>query len=106
MDEALEGLVEPRLHLLPQRGLGLRQLERLPGAVHLVDEEPQQRRRRPMLGKLRKLAIFCKFLAGSFSAVSKRNFARKYAFDSLFQALQDLHPFAPLQAQNFRKKSV
>ena len=49
---------------------------------------------------------FCNFLAGSFSAVSKRNFARKYAFDSIFQALQDLHPFAPLQSQNFRKKSV
>merc|ERR1712118_486503 len=48
----------------------------------------------------------CKFLAGSFSAVSKRKFARKYAFDSIFQALQDLHPFAPLQSQNFRKKSV
>ena len=47
---------------------------------------------------------FCKFLAGSFSAVSKRNFARKYAFDSIFQALQDLHLFAPLQSQNFRKK--
>ena len=46
----------------------------------------------------------CKFLAGSFSAVSKRNVARKYAFDSIFQALQDLHPFAPLQSQNFRKK--
>ena len=30
---------------------------------------------------------FCKFLAGSFSAVSKRIFARKYAFDSIFQAL-------------------
>ena len=45
-------------------------------------------------------------LAGSFSAVSKRNFARKYAFDSIFQALQDLHIFAPLQSQNFRKKSV
>ena len=29
-----------------------------------------------------------KFLAGSFSAVPKRNFARKYAFDSIFQALQ------------------
>ena len=57
----------------------------------------------PRLGKLAK---FCKFLAGSFSAVSKRNFARKYAFDSIFQALQDLHPFAPLQSQNFRKKSV
>ena len=25
---------------------------------------------------------FCNLLAGSFSAVSKRNFARKYAFDS------------------------
>ena len=62
---------------------------------------------------LAKLANFarnnckiCKFWAGSFSAVSKRIFARKYAFDSIFQALQDLHPFAPLQSQNFRKKSV
>ena len=52
--------------------------------------------------KLANFANFCKFLAGSFSAVSKRNFARKYAFDSIFQALQDLHPFAPLQSQNFR----
>ena len=49
---------------------------------------------------------FCKFLAGSFSAVSKRNFARKYAFDSIFQALQDLHTFAPPQSQDFSKKSV
>ena len=45
-------------------------------------------------------------LEGSFSAVSKRTFARKHAFDSIFQALQDLHPFAPLRSQNFRKKSV
>ena len=54
-----------------------------------------------------KWAIFCKFckiLAGSFSAVSKRNFARKYAFDSIFQALQDLHTFTPLQSQNFSEK--
>ena len=36
---------------------------------------------------------FCKFLAGSFSAVSNRNFARKYAFDSIFQALQYFHTF-------------
>ena len=28
---------------------------------------------------------FCKSLAGSFSAVSKRNFARKYASDSIFK---------------------
>ena len=55
---------------------------------------------------LRILHFFCNFLAGPFSAVSKQNFARKYAFDSIFQALQDLHPFAPLQSQNFRKKSV
>ena len=35
--------------------------------------------------QVRKIrAKFCKFLAGSFSAVSKRNFARKYAFDSIF----------------------
>ena len=44
-------------------------------------------------------AKFCKFLAGSFSALSERNFARKYAFDSIFHALQDLHTFAPLQFQ-------
>ena len=58
------------------------------------------------VSKIGKISKFCKFLAGSFSAVSKRNFARKYAFDSIFQVLQDLHPFAPLQSQNFRKKSV
>ena len=55
--------------------------------------------------KLANFAKFCKFLAGSFSAVSKRIFARKYAFDSIFQALQDLHIFAPLRSQNFSKKS-
>ena len=42
-------------------------------------------------------------MAGSFSAVSKRNFERKYAFDSIFQALQDSHTFAPLQSQHFTK---
>ena len=31
-----------------------------------------------------KLAIFYKFLSGSFSAVSKPSFSRKYAFDSIF----------------------
>ena len=54
------------------------------------------------LANFAKFCKFCKFLAGSFSAVSKRNFARRYAFDSIFQALQDLHPFAPLQSQNFK----
>ena len=54
--------------------------------------------------KLANLAIFSKFLAGSFSAVSKRNFARKCAFDSIFQDLQDLHTFAALQSQHFSKK--
>ena len=51
-------------------------------------------------------APLCKFLAGSFSAVSRRNFARKYAFDSIFQGLQDVHTFAPLRSQNFCKKSI
>ena len=74
---------------------------------------PQQASRIPALAKLAKFAGFakllqncCKLLADSFSVVSKRNFARKYAFDSIVQALQDLHTFAPLQSQNFRKKSV
>ena len=61
------------------------------------------------LGRLAKLANFaniCKFLAGSFSAVSKRTFASKYAFDSIFQALQDVHIFTPLQTHYFSKKSV
>ena len=53
-----------------------------------------------------KISNLGKFLAGSFSAVSKRNFARKYAFDSICQALQDVHTFAPLQIQHFSKKSV
>ena len=56
--------------------------------------------------RVSKIGKFCNFLAGSFSAVSQRIFARKYAFDSIFHALQDLHTFAPLQSQNFRKKSV
>ena len=56
--------------------------------------------------RISEISFFLQFLAGSFSAVSKRNFTTKYAFDSIFQALQDLHTSAPLQSQNFRKKSV
>ena len=48
-------------------------------------------------------AKFCNFLAGSFSPVSKRNFGRKYAFDNIFQNLQDVHTSAPLQTQHFSK---
>ena len=51
------------------------------------------------------LQIFGGLVIGCIKS-SKRKFARKYAFDSIFQALQDLHTFAPLQSQNFRKKSV
>ena len=32
---------------------------------------------RPRVSKIGKISKFCKFLAGAFSAVSKRNFARK-----------------------------
>ena len=55
--------------------------------------------------KIGKIKI-CKFLASSFSAVSKRNFARKYAFDSIFQDLQDLHPFAPSESNRKSMKSA
>ena len=51
----------------------------------------------------RKITNFFNSLAGSFSAVSKRNFARKYALGSIFQDLQDVHTFAPLHTQHFSK---
>ena len=57
----------------------------------------------------RKLPHFSKilqFFGGLVLGCIKTKFARKYAFDCIFQALQDLHTFAPLQSQIFRKKSV
>ena len=49
---------------------------------------------------------FCKFVAGSVSAVSKPIFGSKYAFGSIFQVLNNLHTFAPLHTQHFSKQSV
>ena len=69
------------------------------GTVDIRMGTPRSGRRKPPWQILEKLAKFCEFLAGSFSAVSKRKFSRKYAFDSIFQALQDLHTFAPLQSK-------
>ena len=40
----------------------------------------------------------------SFSSVSTPPIARVGAFFSIFHDLQDIHAFAPLQTQNFRKK--
>ena len=42
-------------------------------------------------------------LAGSFSAVSKQNVGRKYAFSTTFQDLEDLHTFALFQPQHVSK---
>ena len=42
-------------------------------------------------------------LQGSFSSVSTPNFATKYALESSWRDLQDLHAFAPLRPQYFRK---
>ena len=39
------------------------------------------------------------------SLVSKRNFARKYAFDSIFEALQDLHPLHSSDLKIFAKNN-
>ena len=78
----------------------------VPGGMRrgrLIGSWTSRRRGGALANFLEKVA---NLLVGSFSAVSKRNFARKDAFDSIFQALQDLHSFAPLQSQNFRKKSV
>ena len=49
--------------------------------------------------------FFLQILRGSFSAVSKPNFASKYSFESSWRDLQDLHAFAPLRPQYFRKFS-
>ena len=51
------------------------------------------------------MANFWQTLRGSFSAVSKPNFAIKYSFDSSWRDLQDLHAFAPLSIQNFSQIS-
>ena len=62
------------------------------------------------LAKLGKLAKFFQIFGGLILGRIKTKFCKiiisKYAFDSIFQALQDLHPFAPLQSQHFSKKSV
>ena len=71
------------------------------GSTELRKNRPRwlQRVRLSKIDRIQlRIGKFCKSLSGSFSAVSKRNFARKYAFDSVFQALQDLHLFAPLQS--------
>ena len=64
--------------------------------IHICRWSARGRRKISKIGKISKI---CKFLAGSFSAVSKRNFARKYAFDSIFQALQNAHTSTPLKIQ-------
>ena len=71
------GIGHPEVRALPpkRRGGGLRR--RVP-----VHEEPVPRR--PA-----KFAKICEHLAISFSAVSAPTFARKYAFGSSFENLQD-----------------
>ena len=44
-------------------------------------------------------------LQGPFSSVSTPNFATKYALESSWRDLQDLHAFTPLRPQYFRKCS-
>ena len=41
--------------------------------------------------------MFSNVFGGLVLGCTERKFARKYAFDSIFQALQDVHTFAPLQ---------
>ena len=46
--------------------------------------------------------IIFHFFCGSFSAVSKPNFASKYSFCSIFQDLHNEHAFAPPTTQNLQ----
>ena len=73
------------------------------GSLEIAPLDLHQGRPEPQLSKIGKiLQIFGGLVLGCI----KTKFARKYAFDSFLQALQDLHTFAPLQSQNFSKKSV
>ena len=88
------------LRVPPWRQLRRHEEERAVVLVHFqqhVDLKSFFREIRAERAKLANLANVCKFLAGSFSAVSKRNFASKYASDCSFQSLQDVHTFAPQQ---------
>ena len=61
----------------------------------LVSEASSKFSKISKIDKFKILQIVCKVLAGSFSAVSKRNCARKYAFDSIFKLYTScifLHP--------------
>ena len=53
-----------------------------------------------------KFAIFWRARSRLYQNEILQENMRLSRFDSIFQALQDLHSFAPLQSQNFRKKSV
>ena len=98
-----EGLAAHVVHEAHARVAELpRQLRR-----HSVEEDEFELRvARGQSGKHLQAIFSAKFwniLAGSFSAVSKRNFARKYAFDIIFQVLEALHTFAPLQSRNLTR---
>ena len=58
------------------------------------------------LANFKFLQIFGGLVLGCIKTKFCKKIISKYSFDSIFQALQDLHTFAPLQSQNFRKKSV
>ena len=58
------------------------------------------------LATLTKCVNFCNFFGGLVLGCIKTKICKKYAIDSIFQALQDVHTFAPLRSQNFSKKSV
>ena len=91
----------------PQRLLGVRGAERRQRACGVRGLGSGVRVSKiSKIGKILQLIFFLQIFGGLVLGCIKTNFARKYAFDSIFQALQDLHPFAPLQSQNFHKKSV
>ena len=57
-------------------------------------------------GWVSKISNFYKIFGGLVLGCIKTKFAIKYAFDSIFQALQDVHTFAPLPTRNLSKRSV
>ena len=58
------------------------------------------------IGKISKFLIFANFWRARSRLYQNEILQENMRLAAFFHALQDLHTFAPLQSQNFRKKSV
>ena len=93
------------LHQMLRQDVILRvSVERVCGEFpRLRDARPA---RHPSHQKISNFLQILQFFGGLVLGCIKTKFWSNYAFDKFFQALQDLHSFAPLQTQHFSKTLV